>query len=139
MTKRFENAVMKLYDAFHKGELKYSSCEKCAVGNIVGHSRWFFSSPSLIWGGIIRPHNKMHMWNNNSGYSISELAKVEHIFIMAFEEVRDSSHKESQFKGLCAVVEYLCELDNIPNVMDYKWLFESEENKPEKVFSHEYN
>ena len=40
--------------------------------------------------------------------------------------------KEQQFKGLCAVVEYLCELDGIPNVMDYTSLFETKEGKPVK-------
>lgn len=33
-------------------------------------------------------------------------------------------------KGFFAVVEYLCELDGIPNVMDYTCLFETENEKP---------
>ena len=40
--------------------------------------------------------------------------------------------KQTQFKGLEAVINYLCELDNIPNIMEYTSLFEYQDNKPLK-------
>lgn len=45
-------------------------------------------------------------------------------------EVKLTKNKELVFIALCAVVEYLCELDKIPNVMDYTKLFETENNQP---------
>ena len=47
-----------------------------------------------------------------------------------FEGVSSEHSKHHQFKGLEAVVKYLCELDGIPNVMDYTSLFESVNDKP---------
>ena len=38
--------------------------------------------------------------------------------------------KELLFNGLTAVISYLCELDSVPNVMDYSKLFEYENNEP---------
>ena len=40
--------------------------------------------------------------------------------------------RELQFKGLCAVIEYLCGLDNVENVMSIKSLFEFENDVPKK-------
>ena len=122
-TKRFDNAVRKLYNAFHAGELEWSNCSKCAVGNICdGQMDWSDA------GGfqVDRNANKLARQNairiiKKTGYSKKNLIKVEELFITGC--VCQNS-KEYQFKGLCAVVEYLCELDNIPNVMDYTSLFE---------------
>ena len=121
-TERFDNAVTKLYNAFHNGELEMEDCKKCAVGNIVGHGNWTCGSPSAY---ILdkKPIRDMFIRQNESGYSKENLAKVEWLFIMAHNDWNDTD-KKAQFKGLCAVVEYLCELDGIPNVMDYKSLFE---------------
>jgi len=132
-TERFDNAVSKLYTAFHNNELNAFSCTACAVGNLLNKDgSWengfigerFFSDSQL----------------KISGYSSDELNRIEIAFMWGTRNKKDlikHSHgigtgvnKETQFKGLCAVVEYLCELDNIPNVMDYTKLFESENNEP---------
>jgi hypothetical protein len=145
-TKRFEKAVMKLYKAFHDDELNAWNCQKCAVGNLCdGDSNWV----KIISNGafdfrtidletdlskIIDIPNVM-----NTNYSALELAEIENLFMFGrimkkniepsyFDNISDK--KEKQFKGLCAVVEYLAELDNIPNPMDYTKLFETENNKP---------
>ncbi len=68
-----------------------------------------------------------------TGYSVYELAMVEAIFIS--EHHYATPVKECQFNGLCAVVEYLCELDNIPNVMDIQSLFEYENDYAKKELS----
>lgn len=64
-----------------------------------------------------------------SGYSSIELVEVERIFLESFKDggYRD---KDKQFNGLCAVVEYLCGLEEIPNIMDYTKLFETENAAP---------
>ncbi len=140
-TKRFDEAVSKLYDAFHDGTLNAFDCTACAVGNIVGNSNWVgvtYKFINQINGCIPNDITDIDILNvENTGYSAIELRSVERIFMFGncngktyFFRKAEDSNKEIQFKGLCAVVEYLCELDNIPNVMDYAKLFETENEQP---------
>lgn len=117
------------------------SCEHCAVGNICNNdSAWdnlpIFQS-TLKWGNDMQPCEYelevAEIVIKESGYSKEELQRVEIIFLTATDFKKGT--KETQFKGLCAVVEYLCELDNIPNVIDYTKLFESENNEPKYQLS----
>jgi hypothetical protein len=133
-TKRFDRTISKLYPAFHNGTLDAMDCKKCAVGNMCnGDSSW-----------------KHNGFITDTGYSPIELMWVEMIFM--FGRIPENCHpdkiisghekwrpddwdaseitnnKDIQFKALCAVIEYLCELDNIPNVMDYTCLFETKED-----------
>jgi hypothetical protein len=133
-TKRFENAVMKLYNAFHKNELDAMDCTACAVGIVLGHGKWYCGSGiDYLELGSDKPRDFYLHGNNNSNYSKEELALIEMKFILGVGYVGyfiDRKNKDAQFKGLCAVVEYLAELDDIPNPMDYTKLFESENDKP---------
>lgn len=127
---RFDNAVTKLYNAFHEGTLNAFDCKECAVGNIVGSA--FYGGYSSF--GTVR--DVVVVGGNKSGYSPTELYYVEKKFMEAHLGGNTEMSKiEKQFKGLCAVVEYLCELDNIPNVMDYTRLFETENEKPKYQLS----
>ena len=139
-TKRFDRAVIKLYNAFHNGTLNAMDCEECAVGNICDNSdEWAINDKFDL-------NNK---WNNrpipkhieiSTGYSKKELETIETLFVYGVkngyqykhkhEGANERKDKEIQFKGLCAVVEYLCELDGIKNVLDYTKLFETENDKP---------
>lgn len=137
LPKRFTDATMKLYNAFHKGELRASNCEACAVGNICNNDyAW-----NRNWKTYIDVKGKFFVENRSdipvecileTGYTIQQLQKVESVFLSGFNftENNPDENKESQFKGLCAVIEYLCELDNIPNIMDYTKLFETENDQP---------
>lgn len=135
---RFENAVVKLYKAYHNGSLRGSDCTKCAVGNICDNSgMWFTPISSVKCGAFNKAANNAFIENNDvmikSGYSPNELANIETIFLNTMHLPKSTSfwrneNKETQFEGLCAVIEYLCELDNIPNIMDYTQLFETENN-----------
>lgn len=140
-TVRFENAVRRLYDAFHSGNLEAMDCKKCAVGNIVGSDEWIYNSTLIneMRRELYSPEPMSIDIPNycNSGYSGIELVNIERIFMhgrsrtkIYFKNDFRYNSPESQFKGLCAVVEYLCELDNIPNPMDYSALFETENNRP---------
>lgn len=133
-SERFTNAVTKLYNAFHNGTLDFGYCAHCAVGSIVGHSDWHMNCPMNVWKGVFKEIDKCYINNNNSGYSLKELYEVEKRFILAFDNYTQIDNKEKQFKGLCAVIEYLCQLEGIPNVMDYTKLFESNSNKLETIF-----
>jgi hypothetical protein len=55
-TERFENAVMKLYNAFHRNELNANNCQMCAVGNICDNNyQWdslgVFASDTIFGDG----------------------------------------------------------------------------------------
>lgn len=132
-TKRFDNAVTKLYTAFHNGTLNALKCEACAVGNLCDNDGGWFNI------GEEFNHRKIPFrYTLKTGYSVEELNTIESLFMFGTKNIHtdvskfysSDNKKETQFKGLCAVVEYLCELDNIPNVMDYTKLFETENNQP---------
>ncbi len=134
---RLENAITKLYKAFHSGTLNAFDCTACAVGNICDNTEgWAYyfgahvkTTPSNIILSVHVPENLEGFSKN--GYNQNELSMIENVFLKQWIGEKHNSHnKETQFKGLCAVVEYLCELDNIPNVMDYTKLFETENNEP---------
>ena len=140
-TKRFEEAITKLYKAFHEGTLDAMDCKHCAVGNLVGHENWecgTYPKPLVFDEGF----------KNNSDYTELELSTIERLFItgsLNFERRLFSNSisnnavelglrtkeekKELQFKGLFAVIKYLAELDNIPDPTDYSKLFETENNE----------
>lgn len=135
---RLENAITKLYTAFHEGKLNAMDGCCCAVGNLCNNEDYWVPIKYLSESG--KEKAKIQ-----SGYSHIELRQIESLFMFGYKvnykgtvlgraEWADwrgtKLEKESQFKGLCAVVEYLCELDNIPNVMDYTKLFETENDKP---------
>lgn len=139
-TKRFENAVTKLYKAFHNDELRAEDCSMCAVGNICDNrSEWMYIIRTNTRQGYFR--QEIHPIPNdylgqiglklitNTNYNIKELATVERVFL---KHTLNKENKETQFKGLEAVVKYLCQLDDIPNVMDYTSLFEYDNNTPKK-------
>ena len=128
-TKRFDSAVVKLYNAFHNGELNAMDCKMCAVGNMCDNNGdWDYLG--VFFSNDKRPSkfNDAKLLISSTGYSVEEVMNIEDIFI------RDCNYTEGtieqHLKGLCSVVEYLCELDNIPNVMEFTKLFETENNKP---------
>ena len=126
-TERFEKAVTKLYKAFHKGDLNSFDCHSCAVGTMCsGYSKWGFSKERKKIGDI-RDIKCAELTN----YSLIQLGNIEEIFVNNVPS-QYSEDKEYQFKGLCAVVEYLCELDGIPNIMDYSSLFQFDEKGAKK-------
>ena len=138
-TKRFEEAITKLYKAFHEETLDSMNCKHCAVGNICNNSKnWGIYSNTAI----TTPEEL------KTGYSRVELNNIESYFLygsididnrlflnnisnldVEYGESTIEKQKELQFKGLCAVVKYLAELDNIPDPTDYSKLFETENNK----------
>jgi len=137
-TARFDNAIKKLYNAFHNSMLYPECSQQCAVGTILdGRDMWKHLSDShgsLRLNYIGNVHEMLGRTFN--GYSPSELLQIEHTFLKAcgysvplhHKGIRPSNpqDKDLQFKGMCTVVELLCNLDGIQNVMDYKGLFKYE-------------
>lgn len=129
-TERFDKAVTKLYNAFHSGTLDAYRCSACAVGNMCdGYLGWGANREYI--GAPINDSYAVSI----SMYSPKELGMVEVLFMEQFDNVQMAEKKEQQFQALCAVVEYLCELDGIPNVVDYTALFETENGSPKHELS----
>lgn len=150
MTLRLEQALNKLYQAFYNDELVPECANYCAVGNICDNKdRWIHltdahGSEKLNYVGVVNEKFGKRI----NGYLPSELLKTEALFLKACGYSLPLNHnstrpihptsKESLFDGLAVVIEYLCALDGVSNVMDYKSLFnyqeEANQNK-RKVFS----
>ena len=137
--KRLEEALIKLYNAFHNNELHPECCSACAVGNILdNHDSWKHLSHkhgSVTLSYVGRVHQNLGKRFN--GYTPLELLEIEKVFLEACGFKVPLSHynkkpinpanKETLFNGLFAVVAFLCKLDNIDNVMDYTKIFEFED------------
>jgi len=123
LPKRFTDAVTKLYNAFHENRLNAMDGCECAVGNLCNNTNNWLNSYE----------DEMSV---NTGYSSEELITIELLFMYGIKSFLDAElwepkdvipeNKETVFNALSAVIEYLCELDNIPNIMEYKSLFETE-------------
>ena len=137
-SERFGRAVEKLYHAFHSGNLNPECCNHCAVGNICDNTdSWrhltdVHGSTVLNYVGLVNENfgRKFH------GYKPSELLRIEAAFLkgcgyslpLGPNSIRpeNKTSKDILFDGLCAAVSFLCKLDNIPDVLDYKGLFDFE-------------
>lgn len=142
MTTRLELALTKLYTAFHNGELHPECAKSCAVGNICDNNdSWQNLTDrhgSLVLNYVGRVNQTFSRKIN--GYLPLELLKIEAEFLKGCGYILPLNYKtkkninptdkEVQFNGLCAAIAFLCELDGIPNIMDYSKLFEYENNKP---------
>ena len=137
-TKRLDEALNKLYTAFHNGTLNAECCSNCAVGNICNNTdSWKHLSDShgslkLNYVGLVHQNlgRKFH------GYTPLELLNIEVEFLKGCGYIlplnhknpkpKDPTSKDTLFNGLCGTVEYLCFLDGVPNVMDFYPLLQQE-------------
>jgi hypothetical protein len=135
-TIRFENAVEKLYLAFNNGYLNPECCKQCAVGNILDNKD-FWKNLSDNHGSLeLNYTGRVHqnLGRRFNGYSPLELMKIEESFLKGCgyqlplhhknKKPENPKAKEIVFNGLCAVVELLCKLDGIDNIIDYTKLFD---------------
>ncbi|PKQ43789.1 Na(+)-translocating NADH-quinone reductase subunit F [Confluentibacter flavum] len=139
---RLEQAIKKLYIAFHNNHLNPECCKQCAVGNILDNKdSWKHLSDhhgSLELNYVGKVHESFGRKFN--GYSPLELLKIEAIFLKACgyqlpfhhknSKPKNPTHKDILFDGLTEVITFLCELDDVTNIMDYTKLFEFKNDKP---------
>jgi hypothetical protein len=134
-SKRFNIAVKKLYNAFHNNTLHPEDCKQCAVGNILNNQDFWkhisddHGSPNLNYVGLIN----QKFGKRFNGYTPLELLQIEIAFLKGCgyqlplhhqnRKPKNPTDKDVLFNGLCSVVEFLCKLDNIPNIMDCTALF----------------
>ena len=139
---RLEQAINKLYNAFHNNELNPECCLKCAVGNILDNTdAWKHLSDQhgsiqLNYVGLVN----QNLGRKFNGYSPIELLKIEASFLNGCgysiplnrlgSKPQNPKDKEVLFNGLCETVAFLCALDDVENVMDYSKLFEFDSHQP---------
>ena len=139
-TNRFDKAVKKLYLAFHNGYLNPDCCKQCAVGNILDNKD-FWKHLSDDHGSLkLNYTGRFHqnLGRRFNGYLPLELMKIELAFLKGcgyelpfhhkHRRPENPTDKDILFNGLCAVVNVLCDLDGINNLMDYGKLFDFERN-----------
>lgn len=134
---RFENAINKLYTAFHHNTLNPEDCKQCAVGNILDnkdswkHLTDLHGSIRLNYLGLVH----QNLGRTFNGYSPLELLTIEASFLNGCgyrlgqtycHKPDHSKDKDILFNGLCEVVSTLCALDRIDDVMNCFVLFEYE-------------
>jgi len=133
LPKRTENAIGKLYTAFHKGDLNPDCHSQCAVGNICNNTTAWqhlterHGSGKLSYVGIVH----QRLGRKFFGFSPLELLQIEQEFLLGCEyslplhysRKNDHLNQDDLFKGLTKVVAYLCRLEQISNVMDCSLLF----------------
>ena len=138
-TKRFDQAITKLYNAFHNQTLNPESCTQCAVGNILDnkdfwkHLSDYHGSTQLNYVGLVN----QNLGKKFNGYSPVELLQIEMEFLAKcgyslplknYNNPKKNISQDTLFLGLCGVVELLCQFDNLPNIMDCSKLFAYEIN-----------
>ena len=131
---RFENAILKLYNAFHNGTLNPEDCKQCAVGNILDNNESWkhltdkHGSLQLNYVGLVH----QNIGRQFNGYSPIQLLQIESAFLKGcgyhFTAKQrlyrpKNINKTILFNGLCDVVAQLCLLDGIDNIMDCSILF----------------
>lgn len=118
-SKRRENAVNKLIDAFFKGSLIPGDGFYCAVGNMCGNKpEWMHANadpekyPILASEGI--------KLSKSVGYSGDEMREIEIVFEntprkYSYKAGRMTKEEEIQwqYEVLCRVFDKLCELDGV--------------------------
>ena len=134
---RFDNAIRKLYTAFHNKHLNPDDYTQCAVGNILDHNEsWkhlsdFHGSTQLNYIGLVH----QNLGRRFNGYSPIELLQIESAFLKGCGyhlTLHHSLYKpevitdDILFNGLCEVVSQLCRMDNLKNVMHCSVLFKYE-------------
>ncbi|GAA4932286.1 hypothetical protein GCM10023314_00710 [Algibacter agarivorans] len=139
---RLEQALKKLYVAFHNNTLHPECCKQCAVGNILDNKdSWKHLSDlhgdlKLNYVGIVH----QNLGRKFNGYTPLELLQIEATFLKACgyklplhyknNKPQNPTNKDSLFNGLSEVVKLLCNMDNVSNIMDYTKLFEFKNKKP---------
>lgn len=132
---RFEQAVGKLYEAFHQNELNPECCRQCAVGNILDqkdywkHFAEYHGSTQLTYVGKVNEA----FGKRFNGYTPSELLSIEVAFLKGCgyvlpingrnQKPDNPMDKDIQFMGLTAVIARLCEIEGVRDILDCSALF----------------
>lgn len=136
-TKRFEQAVKSLYNAFNDNKLNAFDYDSCAVRVISSSEDWAGMAALYRKNKFIsfEPALGIQCYPEEGNYTQEEYYQIEKAFLKAWEgsTKKEKKSRERQFKGLENVIKYLARLDNIKNPMDYTNLF-LPKNKHKKIY-----
>jgi hypothetical protein len=125
----YDWAVDTLLDAYNEGKLEHGNCAMCAVGNLLGSSRWrrdFITGSDCLqrdYRGIIyrnfysRNYFKdLDVMYKNKGFSRTELMQIEYAFesSISHDYRRLAESNEGQFIGLTAVLKLIATMVDEP-------------------------
>lgn len=143
---QYYKSVDILLDAYNRGTLQHANCDRCAVGNLLGHGDWinsFATGAGINHENIVTKCGSMRNpswdsdWTNETEYSVSELMKIEDAFerdhVNSFigkseDELHTANRLASyQYEGLCRVLDCLKEIHEVdqPIIDDHKDQFKS--------------
>lgn len=139
-SRRLDAAITKIYTAFLNNKLNPDCCKQCAVGNILDKTdSWKHLSDdhgTLTLNYIGKVHQTLGRKFN--GYTPIELLQIERVFLEACgyqlplnyknKKPENPDNKDELFKGVQAVISFLCKLDNVTDIMDYTKLIAFENN-----------
>ena len=139
-SRRLDTAITKIYTAFLNNKLNPDCCKQCAVGNILDKTdSWKHLSDdhgTLTLNYIGKVHQTLGRKFN--GYTPIELLQIERVFLEACgyqlplnyknKKPENPDNKDELFKGVQAVISFLCKLDNVTDIMDYTKLIAFENN-----------
>ncbi|MCC4212425.1 Na(+)-translocating NADH-quinone reductase subunit F [Leeuwenhoekiella parthenopeia] len=137
---RLDQALQKLYTAFHENRLDPECCKSCAVGNILNNTE--------SWKHLTEGHGSLRLsyvgqvnqafGKKFEGYSPVELIQIEAAFLRGCGyqlplkrnsfRPEDRQSKEILFEGLCEAITVLCKLEGVKNVMHYQNLFKADKS-----------
>jgi len=142
LPKRIEDAIHKLYSAFHHHHLNPECHSQCAVGNICNnttawqHLTEHHGSGKLSYVGMVH----QQLGRKFYGFSPFELLQIEQAFLKGCGypiPLRSTKKKrkltqDNLFDGLTEVVSFLCRLEKIEDVMDCSQLFDYQAKTPQQ-------
>ncbi|WP_179374501.1 Na(+)-translocating NADH-quinone reductase subunit F [Winogradskyella wichelsiae] len=147
---RFDNAITKLYKAFHHNTLNPEDFKQCAVGNILDnkdswqHLTNRHGTTQLNYIGLVHQNMKRRF----NGYLPNELLSIENAFLKGCDyhftatmqlHRPENINDDKLFNGLCAVVSLLCSFDGRMDVMDCSKLFNYERSNSNRNLNKQIN
>ncbi len=144
---RLDRALSKLYTALYDGSLNPECCVACAVGNICDNND--------VWKNFTDSHGSLKLnyigqvneafGKRLYGYLPSELLQIEAVFLKAcgyelpirrgHSKPDNPQSQEVLFNGMRAVVQFLCELDNVADVMELQEQFTIPETRVKEAIA----
>lgn len=111
----YERSVNVLLDSYNAGTLFHGRCQHCAVGTLLGTSKWaeeFYTE--RIGGTVVLRDPKPEIWHiyEDTGLTKGECMKIENAFEKSIHKTPEGyeywtypkNRKAGQYKGLVAVL-----------------------------------
>ena len=124
-TKRFTEAIIKLYSAYYQEKLIPNYGDYCAVGTICDNTAKWVHFTDLHGSKQLNYVGKVHqnIGTNYNGYSPQELLNIEAVFLKAcgyqlpLKSRIPKNINTDLFYALEKVIDYLAEMDGVSNFM----------------------